>query len=107
VTNKNMQRCPACDGILSSPKGVTYLAQRQDWVKIGRTSGPVSRRIKALSRQFAGIIVPAEMDTSQPLTLLGTIAFDVEHKLHVQFAEWHVAGEWFHAAPILRWLVAA
>lgn len=98
---RNANRCPVCAGILGPPKGVTYVARRQDWVKIGRTAGPVHRRIKALTRRAPGILCPEGMDLGSPVALLHVIARDVEHDLHERYAAHHVVGEWFHADPAM------
>lgn len=93
----NPNRCAVCLGILSKPKGVTYIAQRQQWVKIGRTSGPVHRRIKKLNGQVPQVLMPDGMDHRKRLILLHVIGHDVEHALHERYAAHHAAGEWFWA----------
>lgn len=94
-------RCPVCGGVIGRPKGVTYVAQCQGWVKIGRTSGPVHRRIKALNDRAQQVVCPDGMDPRQPLVLLHVTGSDVEHALHERYAAHHVAGEWFEAEPVL------
>jgi hypothetical protein len=85
-----------CLGILASPKGVTCFAERQGWVKIGRTSAhSVAARIRKLAGRVPAVLMPEGMSTTEPLTLLGVIDHDVEHQTHERFATCHVIGEWF------------
>jgi hypothetical protein len=89
-------RCDVCSGSLASPPADTYVMQRQDWVKIGRSKHPETRlkELRAIGRQKY-IITPAEMDCTQEITLLFVLPGDTEHELHERFADCHVLGEWF------------
>jgi hypothetical protein len=102
------RRCTVCLGALSVTHHWTYVVQRQWWVKIGATSN-VRRRINELSRPAwtQHLISPAGMDWTEPLTTLRVIEGDVEHQLHREWADRHVAGEWFDPDEQMRaWLLA-
>lgn len=107
-TLPNTHRRTVCSGISSPPKGVTYFVERQGWVKIGKTTQRVERRVKALARRAPGILCPDCMDMLAPLVLLGVIREDVEHTLHQRFAQCHVIGEWFRPDAAMRsWMRVA
>ena len=81
--------------------GTTYVVQRQQWVKIGATTS-LTTRLGALKHPKPGVLHPAGMDWSAPLTLITTWPDRTrETELHRRFAEHRVVGEWFHATPVL------
>lgn len=83
---------------------LTYVVQRQQWVKIGKTAVSIEARLYALRLRKPGVRCPADMDLAAPLELRHTITGDVEDELHARFAEYRVAGEWFIAGPVLAGL---
>lgn len=102
------RRCPVCAGALSVTAGATYAAQRQGWVKIGKSSNP-AERISVLSMPSLGCQVkaPAGMTWGEPILLLGVLLGDLEHELHERFAGCHAAGEWFLPdRPMRAWLAS-
>jgi hypothetical protein len=85
---------------------VTYIVQREAWVKIGRTANlPV--RLVELARFDSKVLVPVDMDMNQPLITLAVLDHDVEDVLHEEFAPCRVIGEWFLPDPDMKqWLDA-
>jgi hypothetical protein len=99
-------RCGVCGGWLQRPvpppdARVTYVVQRQRWVKIGMT-GNLRERLNVLSRSTEGCLTvhPYGMTWTAPLHLRAVIDGDVEHELHERFADCHANGEWFEFDPI-------
>lgn len=73
----------------------TYVARREGWVKIGRSTH-IPSRLDAQRRPWDTTAVPATMDRSQPLTPVLTFPDDREKALHKRFAEYRERGtEWF------------
>lgn len=82
-------------------RGRTYVVQRQDWVKIGRTTD-LTTRLAALREPGCKTAMPLGMVITEPLVLLATYdGGDMERLMHRWYSEHRVAGEWFHAAPVL------
>lgn len=99
--------CAACGAIKPTrPHGITYVASREGYVKIGRTAGThsVPRRLGQLRRRGA-VLCPEGMDETIPLELRFVLD-DPEHDVHERMAEFHVIGEWFRADPVLAALGA-
>lgn len=90
------RQCRVCKGALSRKYPFTYLVSRQQWIKIGGTNNP-RRRINELSRlDWAQYVLwPEGMDWTRPVARLLVVEQEWEHELHIQFAEYHVTGEWF------------
>jgi T5orf172 domain len=99
--------CLVCHGLRWDKPGVTYIARRQRWVKIGRTNSlsSVNERLRGL-RKRNSVRCPALMDQSAPLSLIVVVGSDLEHDLHERYAAHHAVGEWFHAVPALLTNVA-
>lgn len=108
-----LRACPVCAGSLSlavRPGTVTYVVQRQGWVKIGKTS-QLDVRLRVLrlhGPNGAGMVKhPPGMTYAEPLILLRTFAGDVEHDLHERWQDDHAGGEWFMpSGPMRAWLAA-
>lgn len=79
------------------PTNTVYFIECDGHIKIGTTSGPVRKRLKALSTGH-----------HSELILLATIANvpgQLEFDLHRQFAEFRVRGEWFlKVQPLLDYI---
>lgn len=84
--------CATCGVVARSAASLTYVVQRQGWVKIGSTSN-ITSRIFTLAK--GGTVGPWDMLVAEPLILLAVIESNVEHDLHTRFSGSHVAGEWF------------
>lgn len=103
--------CPVCGGAWNTRTptagGVlTYAIQRQQWVKIGKTTDLEQRLrdLRRLTRPGGGVMVtiPAGMDHRAPLVVVNTWLGDYEHPLHLRYADHHAAGEWFTTDRALR-----
>ena len=84
--------------IVARTTGTVYFFLSLDLIKVGFTSGPVQRRLKAIQRMSAA-----------PVSLLTTIPGSrrVEASLHDRFVTMRSHGEWFRAEePILSFIKA-
>jgi hypothetical protein len=100
------RRCQVCGCALSKTYPFTYLVQRQGWIKIGGTNNP-RRRINELSRwdwqQY--VLWPEGMNWRLPVVPLLVVELEIEHPLHLQFADYHVIGEWFSESEVIsNWI---
>ena len=82
-------------------RGVVYFATCDRYVKIGYSSAArLETRFKSM---FSGrLIVPADIDKSQPLRVIATIEDCIsrdEKRIHGLFAQHHAVSEWFHLTP--------
>lgn len=98
--------CRVCNALLprhvDHRHQVTYVVQRDHWVKIGRArTDRLARRLRVLGSAAPGVICPDGMISTSPLILAHTLDGDHEHALHERFSEHHVVGEWFDAEPVL------
>jgi hypothetical protein len=87
----------ALEGAIAARDGSSvYFAQAGDRVKIG------------WSKRVAARLAQLQTGNAAPIRLLGTMpgARTVERRVHAQFAELRLAGEWFQAAPELLAYVA-
>lgn len=101
-------RCRVCHGVRAQRIGVTYVAQRGGWVKIGHTAR-LTQRLRELGRAWPSVRTPRDMDVerSVEVALVASFDGDVEHELHERFADCHVVGEWFSlGAAALAALIA-
>lgn len=71
--------------------GYVYALLAGPFVKIGFTAGTIAARMNELST-----------GCPYPLTCIGYTegGMDLEKKLHEEFGEWRVQGEWFRLDPI-------
>lgn len=68
--------------------GCIYVVRAHGQYKIGRTSGPVWKRLTALQTGSPGkITLVCEMPAPEPQK--------VERRLHERFASQHTRGEWY------------
>ena len=77
-----------------------YFARVGRYVKVGYSRNP-AQRIRQIQR--ANLVAPEDLDRSAPVELLRVIPGNSLHETeaHCALAEFHAAGEWFHAEPEL------
>lgn len=85
---------------------VTYVVERDGYVKIG-TTRHLRLRIQRLAQSDGGgVLVPPQMDPQAPLRLLGILSAP-EHECHERFVDCHVIGEWFQPSREMSRVLAS